>query len=113
MSAATIGKVVVVAIGAGIMYAVGHLKGTHKGKAAREVLAKENEEMRTLMRAWFATFETTNAAMEAALADVIADPPLNAKDLESRFKSCGVPQDQIDRILADLVLMGILKSGAA
>lgn len=113
MSSAAIGRAVVVIVGGAIMYAAGYVTSNFRGKNAREDLKKENERIRTVMDAYFAEFENLTVAMESAMADIAANPPLNAKELSARLARHGLTKDQIDRILSDLERMGIFKTGAA
>jgi hypothetical protein len=113
MSKAALGKVILVAVGTAIVYAAGYVTAHFQGKPEREKMAKENERLRTILCAYLDVFETTNAAMEAVIADIAANPPLNAKDLAQRLRHHGVTEEQVDRIIADLDIIGIFKAGAA
>lgn len=102
MSYANVAKVVGGAVIAGLVFAAGYVTSNIRGKSAREDLSKENERLRTKIRAYFAEVKAVNANMEAAMADIAANPPVSIDDLVARLRGHGVLDVQIEKILAEL-----------
>lgn len=106
MSKGAIVKVVIVAVGVAFTYAAGFVTANIKGKAAREDLAKENEKLRTDIRAYFTAVAETNEAMQAAMVDIVSNPPMSVNELIARLKSFNVPDTHIERVVADVQILG-------
>lgn len=102
MSYANVAKVVGGAVIAGLVFAAGYVTSNIRGKSAREDLSKENERLRTKIRAYFAEVKAVNASMEAAMADIATNPPFSIDDLVARLRGHGVLEVQIEKILAEL-----------
>lgn len=102
MSYANVAKVVGGVVAAGLIYAAGYVTSNVRGKKAREDLAKENERLRTKIRAYFTEVKAVSASMEAAMAEIAANPPSSIDELVAKLRQHGVPDVQIQRILAEL-----------
>lgn len=102
MSYANVAKVVGTAVAAGLVFAAGYVTSNIRGKKARDDLAEENERLRTKIRAYFAEVKAVNANMEAAMAEIAANPPSSIDELVSQLRKHGVLDVQIQRILAEL-----------
>lgn len=102
MSYANVAKVVGGAAITGLVFAAGYVTSNIRGKSAREDLSKENERLRTKIRAYFAEVKAVNASMEAAMADIASNPPFSIDDLVARLRGHGVIEVQIEKILAEL-----------
>lgn len=84
----------------GAVYAAGYVTANYRNKSAREKLDEENQRLRTQIRAYFAAVKEVNAFMEAAMADIAADPPLSRSQMIARLRKHGVTDTQISNILA-------------
>lgn len=102
MSYANVARVVGGVVIAGLAFAAGYVTSNFRGKSAREDLSKENERLRTKIRAYFAEVKAVNASMEAAMADIASNPPASIEELVARLRGHGVLDTQIDKILAEL-----------
>ena len=112
MSYANVAKVVGAAVVAGVMFAAGYVTSNVRGKSAREEMDKENEKLRTMIRAYFSTVKTANANMEAAMADIAANPPGSKEVLVARLRNHKVLDQQIENILAELESEGVFRNAA-
>jgi hypothetical protein len=112
MSYANVAKVIGGAVFAGILFAAGYVASNIRGKGAREDIEKENERLRTYIRAYFSTVKAANTNMEAAMADIASNPPSTKKDLVARLRKHGVLDQQVDNILAELEAQGAFRNAA-
>lgn len=113
MSGAAIGRAIVVVVGGACIYAAGYVTSNFQRKKESETLKKENERIRAEMDAYFAVFEDLTVSMESAIADIAANPPLNANELSARLARHGLVKDQIEKIVADFERLRMFKAGAA
>lgn len=81
---------------------VGYLFSEAVNDGEKDTLKEENERLRQQLRSVLRTFEKENAKMEAAVADVVSDPPSSLDDLRRRLRGHGLTNKQIDRV-ADAV----------
>ncbi len=112
MSYANVAKVVAGAVMAGIVFTAGYVTSNIRGKSAREEMDKENERLRTKIRAYFDTVKAANDFMATAMADIVANPPSSKNELIARLRRHGVLDQQIDKIVAELEDQGAFRKAA-
>jgi acetyl-CoA carboxylase carboxyltransferase component len=112
MSYANVAKVIGGLMVAGIVYAAGYVTSNVRGKKAREEPEKENERLRTEIRAYMDTVREAFANCEAAMADIFCNPPLTRKDFVDRLRQHKIPDRQIDNIVSDLDAKGVFRKAS-